>query len=51
VGVNGEKSMTMWAGTVNRELSGYEKERNPNRQSSLKDWKGFVGKEKDNGKK
>lgn len=33
----------MWAGTVKEGLSGYRKERNPNRQSILKDEKESVG--------
>lgn len=33
----------MWAGTVKEGLCGYRKERNPNRQSVLKDEKESVG--------
>lgn len=50
VAINGEKSLTVWAGTVKRELCGYKKGRNPNRQSILKDGKESVGKENENGK-
>lgn len=39
-----------WAGTVKEGLCGYKKERNPNRQSILKDEKESVGKENENWK-
>lgn len=41
--INGEKSLTMWAGTVKRELCGYKKERNPKAMYSER-WGRICGK-------
>lgn len=50
VDIHGEKSLTMWTGTMKRELCGYKKERNPNRQGILNDRSESVGKENENRK-